>query len=194
MVLSVLRASAPGFRNGFASTHLSKALIAVALLLTYMGLEWVSLIHEHKGVPVTPWNPGLGVAFAVLVLRGPIYGLLLFVGVLIAEFFVLHTDLTALIIVAMAAVISASFSAAAVVARRHLQLDVGLSHVRDVLVLLAVGTAAAAMSAVLVSLLLPAADELTIGDLTQSSFPLFVGDIIQEPSGELGVARRRIVA
>ena len=116
-----------------------------------MGLEWVSFIHEHKGVPVTPWNPGLGVASAVLVLRGPIYGLLLFVGVSIAEFFVLHTDLTAPIIVAMAAVISASFSPAAVVARRHLQLDVGLSHVRDVLVLLAVGTAAAAMSAVLAS-------------------------------------------
>jgi two-component system, LuxR family, sensor kinase FixL len=178
MVPSVLQASAPGYRHWFASTHLPNALTAVALLLTYIGLEWVSFIHEHEGVPATPWNPGLGVAFAVLVLRGPAYGLPLFVGVLIAEIFVLHTDLTAPIIVAMAAVISASFSAAAVVARRHLQLDVGLSHVRDVLVLLAVGTAAAAMSAVLVSLLLLAADELTIGDLTQSSFPLFVGDII----------------
>jgi two-component system, LuxR family, sensor kinase FixL len=178
MVPSVLRVSVPGFRNWFASTHLSKPLIAVALLLAYIGLEWVSFIHEHKGVPVTPWNPGLGVAFAVLVLRGPTYGLVLFVGVLIAEFFVLQTNLTAPIIVAMAAVISASFSAAAVVARRHLQIDVGLSHVRDVLVLVAVGAAAAAISDSLLTLLLLAADELSNGDLTKSTFPLFVGDII----------------
>ena len=46
-----------------------------------VGLEWVSFIHEHKGVPVTPWNPGLGVAFALLVLGGPAYGLVLFAGV-----------------------------------------------------------------------------------------------------------------
>jgi signal transduction histidine kinase len=170
--------SAPGFRNRFASAHRPKALIAVALFLTYIGLEWVSFIHEHKGVPATPWNPALGVAFAILILRGPAYGLLLFVCVLIAEIFVLHTDVTAPIIVAMAAVVSISFSAGAVVARRHLRIDVGLSHVRDVLVLLAVGTAAAAISALLLTVLLLAADELTFGDLVQSSFPLFVGDII----------------
>ena len=40
------------------------AMAAGALLLVYVGLEWMSFIHEHKGVPVTPWNPGLGVAFA----------------------------------------------------------------------------------------------------------------------------------
>ena len=51
----------------------------------YVVLEWTSFIHEHKGVPVTPWNPGLGVAFGVIVLRGPAYGLVLLVCVLIAE-------------------------------------------------------------------------------------------------------------
>ena len=46
------------------------AIVAGALILVYVGLEWMSFIHEHKGVPVTPWNPGLGVAFGVIVLRG----------------------------------------------------------------------------------------------------------------------------
>ena len=50
------------------AVRLPNALTAAALLLAYVGLEWVSFIHEYKGVPVTPWNPGLGVVFALLVL------------------------------------------------------------------------------------------------------------------------------
>ena len=52
------------------AVRLPNVLTAGALLLAYVGLEWVSFIHEYKGVPVTPWNPGLGVAFALLVLKG----------------------------------------------------------------------------------------------------------------------------
>src|SRR5262249_54415434 len=29
-------------------------------LAAYVILEWVSFIHEYKGLPITPWNPGLG--------------------------------------------------------------------------------------------------------------------------------------
>lgn len=149
-----------------------------ALLLVYVVLEWVSSIHEYKGVPVTPWNPGLGVLFSVLVLRGPRYGLVLFAGVVTAELFVLRTDLAWPVIVAMAALIATTYAAAAALARRHLRLDVGLSHVQDVLVLLAAGAAAAATSASLVSVLLIVAGELSIADLMQASLPLLVGDII----------------
>jgi two-component system sensor kinase FixL len=160
------------------AVRLPTVLTAGALLLAYVGLEWVSFIHEYKGVPVTPWNPGLGVAFALLVLKGAGYGLVLFAGVAVAEIFVLRTDLAWPVIFGMAAIVSASFAMAAVVARRYLRLDIGLSHVRDVLLLLAVGAAAAAASAALLSLLLLVADELTIGDLPKASVPLLVGDVI----------------
>jgi len=158
--------------------HLPSAITALALLLAYVGLEWLSFIHEHKGVPVTPWNPGLGVAFAILILQGAAYGLVLFVGVLLAEVIVLRTELPWHVIVAMAGCVSASFALAAAFARRHLRFDVGLGHVRDVLVMLAAGAVAAALSAALVTGLLIATDELTIGDLGRSSLPLLVGDVI----------------
>jgi len=161
-----------------AVSRLPNAVAAGALLLAYVGLEWVSFLHEYKGVPVTPWNPGLGVAFALLVLRGAAYGAVLFAGVVIAEIFVLRTELAWPVIIAVAGFVAASFTAAAVIARRYLRLDVGLRHVRDVLVLLAAGAGAAALSAVLVSALLLAADELKVTDLTQASVPLLVGDII----------------
>jgi two-component system, LuxR family, sensor kinase FixL len=160
------------------AARLPNPVAAGALLLAYVGLEWVSFIHEHKGMPVTPWNPGLGVAFALLVAKGAAYGPVLFAGVVFAEIFVLRTELAWPVIIAMAAIVSASFVGAAAVARWRLRLDIGLPHVRDVLVLLAAGAAAAALSAALLSILLLAADELSIGDLTQASLPLLVGDII----------------
>jgi signal transduction histidine kinase len=110
--------------------------------------------------------------------RGARYALVLFAGVVIAELFVLRTELAWPVIVAMAALISATFAGAATVVQRHLHLDVGLSHVRDVLLLLAAGAAAAGTSAALLSVLLVTAGELTTGDLAQASIPLLVGDVI----------------
>lgn len=149
-----------------------------AALLAYVGLEWMSFIHEHKGVPVTPWNPGLGVAFGLLVLKGPGFGLVLFAGVVIAEILVLHTDLAWPVILAIAAVVAASYTGAATLARTYLRLDAGLNHVRDVLVLLATGIAGAAVVAVLLGALLLTDEDLGPSDLSQSVVPLFVGDVI----------------
>jgi two-component system sensor kinase FixL len=171
-------ASAAQLAVGTGYARLPNAVAAASLLVVYVGLEWVSFIHEHNGVPVTPWNPGLGVAFALLVLRGAAYGLVLFAGVVIAEIFVLRTGLAWPVVVAMAAIVSASFAGAAAVARRHLRLDAGVRHVRDVVVLLAVGAVAATISTALLSALLLAAGDLKVGDLSQSSLPQLVGDII----------------
>ncbi|HZA01104.1 MAG TPA: MASE1 domain-containing protein, partial [Hyphomicrobiaceae bacterium] len=158
--------------------RLPDAVTGGAALIVYLGLEWVSFIHEHNGVPVTPWNPGLGVVFALLVLKGAAYGLVLLVGVAIAELFVLQTKIAWPVVLAVAALVSASYAAAAALARQHLRLDVGLSHVRDVLVLLGAGALGAAISAALLSALLVAAGELRASDLMHSATPLLVGDII----------------
>jgi two-component system, LuxR family, sensor kinase FixL len=161
-----------------ASAHVRDAIGVIALLIAYLALEWASFIHEHKGIPVTPWNPALGLVFAVMLLKGVGYGLVLFAGVVIAEVFLVRTQLPWAIVLAMAALLAGSFAAAAAATRRYFHFDHGLSHVRDILVLLAAGIVAAAISTALLSALLLAADELTTGDLTQSSLPLFVGDIM----------------
>ena len=163
----------------FARTMRAPDVIAAgALILAYAGLEWMSFIHEYKGVPVTPWNPGLGVAFGLIVLRGAAYGLVLFACVVIAEIFVLQTDLAWPIILTIAAVVATSYTGAAIVARGYLRLDVGLSHVRDVLVLLATGVAGAAVVAALLAGLLLTTNELDLDDLGKSALPLFVGDVL----------------
>ena len=161
------------------AVRLPNVMTAGALLLAYVGLEWVSFIHEYKGVPVTPWNPGLGVAFALLVLKGAGYGLVLFVGVVIAEILVLRTELAWPVICRhgrhrLGELRDGGCRRATIPAPRCRP-----SHVRDVL--RPAGRrarAAAAASAALLSVLLLAADELTIGDLPKSSVPLLVGDVI----------------
>jgi two-component system sensor kinase FixL len=159
-------------------TPLPGVFTAGTLLLAYLGLEWVSFIHEYKGLPVTPWNPGVGLVFAILILKGPYYGTVLFLGVVIAEIFVLGTKLELPVIITMAAIIATSFTISAAVLRYHLRLDVSLTHVREVLVLFAGGLAAAVLSATLLSALLLVLGELTTADLTTASLSLLVGDII----------------
>ena len=99
---------------------------AGVFLVAYVVLEWISFIHEYRGVPVTPWNPGLGVVFALMVLGGPRYGVVLFAGVVIAETTVLQTKLQWPIILGIAAIFATVYGTVAAVARKHLRLDVGL--------------------------------------------------------------------
>jgi signal transduction histidine kinase len=161
-----------------ARSLLPRAVTAGVLIAAYLALEWVSFIHEHNGLPVTPWNPGLGALFAVLILGGTAYTGVLFAGVLLAEVFVVRTQLAWPVIVLMALIVSAVFATAAVLVRRRLHLDVSLSRVRDVLTLLAAGTAASCISSALLGALLIGTNEMTLDDFAHAAIPLIVGDTI----------------
>lgn len=107
------RATEVGSSKGFSpSPHL-----IVGLLTLYVGLEWLSFLHEHNDLPVTPWNPGLGVMFAMIILRGWPMGLVLFAGAILAEILVIRSELSWVSIVAMGAIIAVSYTAAALIVR-----------------------------------------------------------------------------
>ena len=75
-----------------SSEHASRWAVAVLYLAAYIILEWASFIHVHKGLPITPWDPGLGVVFALMIRGGPLSGLVLFAGMVVAETLVLQND------------------------------------------------------------------------------------------------------
>lgn len=157
---------------------LPQLLTAAAFLAAYVLLEWVSFIHEYKGVPVTPWNPGLGAVFALMLFSGARYAAILFVGVIIAEIAVLRSSLSWPVILGIAAIIALGYAAMTAIARHVLAFDAGLSRLRDVVLLLAGGSFGATIVALLVSLLLVADAQLDLGDLLFAAVPLFVGDLI----------------
>ena len=161
-----------------ATSGLPRLATAVAFLIVYVVLEWVSFIHEYKGVPITPWNPGLGAVFALMLFAGARYGLVLFAGVIIAEIAVLGSSLSWPIIVGIAAIIALGYAGTAAVARRMLGFDPSLGHLRDVFLLLAAGGIGATIVALFVSLLLMADAQLDLSDLPKAAVPLFVGDLI----------------
>src|SRR5260370_37996464 len=88
-----------------------KWTIAATCLAAYVLLTWISLIHVHKGVPVTPWDPGLGVVFALMAFAGPRAGFVLFGGVVIAGVLLLQHEVEWRIIIGMASITSLSYTA-----------------------------------------------------------------------------------
>src|SRR5262245_39890374 len=116
---------------GVAGAIISSAprlLIGAAFLAAYVLLEWVGFIHEYKGVPVTPWNPGLGAVFALMLFAGARYGVVLFAGVVIAEIAVLRSSLSWPVIIGIAGIIAIGYAGMTVIARRVLAFDAGLNH------------------------------------------------------------------
>jgi two-component system sensor kinase FixL len=162
----------------FAQAGAAHAAVVVGALAAYVLLEWASFIHEYKGLPITPWNPGLGLMFALMVLGGPRYAVLLFAGAIVAEIAVLRSSLSWPLILAISAIIAAGYGLAATVARRTLRLDAGLHGLRDVLGLLATGLAGALLVAILLCGLLVADVTLDVGDVLVAARPLLTGDMI----------------
>jgi signal transduction histidine kinase len=152
--------------------------IAATCLAAYVLLAWISLIHVHKGLPITPWDPGLGVVFALMAFAGPQAGFVLFGGVVIAEVLVLRHEVEWPVIIGIAAITSLSYTAVTILARQILRIDIGLLHLRDVLMLLAVGFAGAVIDTVLLTLFLLAVGQLDFRDIVQVFSPLLIGDTI----------------
>jgi len=153
-------------------------LTAVLFLAAYVALEWVSFIHEYKGIPITPWNPGLGVAFALMTFAGPRYGAVLLAGVVISEIAVVRSGLEWWVIAGIAGIFALVYALTAAYARRRLRFDAGLDRLRDVAALLAAGFGGGLVVALLLSVLLLADSTLKPDDLLVALVPMIVGDFI----------------
>jgi two-component system, LuxR family, sensor kinase FixL len=157
---------------------LPNGIKAGIFLATYVILEWVSFIHEYKGLPITPWNPGLGVVFALMVFGGARFGVVLFAGVILAEILVLKSKLEWPIILSIAAIIAVDYGVVASVLRKRFRIGTGLNHLSDVLVLLFAGISGAIIVALMLSMLLLTDAEIDFGDVFVTFVPLLVGDAI----------------
>jgi two-component system, LuxR family, sensor kinase FixL len=148
------------------------------LVAAYVALEWVSFMHESKGLPLTPWNPGLGLAFACLVLGGPQYGIALFAGVIIAEIVVLRSTLEWPVIGAIGAIIASGYAFVATMIRKEFRLDVGLAHLRDVIILLLAALVGSVVITLLLAGVLLAGGTLGFGDIVSAGPVSVLGDVL----------------
>ncbi|MGD9802623.1 MAG: ATP-binding protein [Hyphomicrobiaceae bacterium] len=158
--------------------QLSGAFLPLALIVLYLGLEWLSFLHEHAGLPVTPWNPALGMMFAMLILRGASYGLVLFASVALAELLVLHSWIGWPVLFAVAGIVAGSYTGVASFARKLLRSGTPGFHTRDIAIVISSGLAGAVLSSVLLAMLMLSIRKLDSGEMLRTAGLLALGDSI----------------
>jgi two-component system sensor kinase FixL len=156
---------------------LTRVLRVVELVIIYLALEWVSAIQEYRGVPVTAWNPGLGVIFASLVSGRKTAAVALFCGALLADSLVgtgIGDPSHAAIV---AGIIAVGYFAVAQVAR-SLDLDPRLDRMRDVALLLCAALVGALFVGLALNLFLAAVGSVGVEQIARETVPMLVGDLI----------------
>ncbi|MGN6571477.1 MAG: MASE1 domain-containing protein, partial [Pseudolabrys sp.] len=175
-----------------------KLVIGLAYLAAYALLDWLSFIEPYAHLSITPWNPGIGLSFVLLLMFGRRMIPFAVIAPLVADMFQWQTSLPAIEIVA-AILIGATYALAALfLIRPSTRFDPALSSMRDLLLLMAVAAVSAASVALgyvglmVLSGLLPAADFAAaalrnwIGDV--------IGIIVVTPFSLMALTRPRLLA
>ena len=156
---------------------LMRAFQLVGLVAIYLALEWISAIQEYRGVPVTAWNPGLGVLFAGLLRGSRIAAFALFVGAILAESLLGGGLAQTPHSVVIAAIVTLGYVAVAEIARA-LHLDARLERVRDVALLLSAALGGAVVVGMCLNIFLVGTGSIDFAQAMQDWLPMLVGDLI----------------
>ncbi len=156
---------------------LMRAFQLVGLVAIYLALEWISAIQEYRGVPVTAWNPGLGVLFAGLLRGSRIAAFALFVGAILAESLLGGGLAQTPHSVVIAAIVTLGYLAVAEIARA-LHLDARLERVRDVALLLSAALGGAVAVGMCLNIFLVGTGSVDFAQAMQDWLPMLVGDLI----------------
>lgn len=151
-----------------------RVFLAALLILVYLLLDWFSFLQDFRGLPVSPWNPGLGVLFAFMLARRLAYGFVLFVAILASELVLLEMHTPWPTVVIIAAIASIIYTMAATVIRSMVRDGLEFDRVKDVATLAVVGAVASLISAALLSA------SFIPGPVLQRSIMLqmFIGDLV----------------
>src|SRR6476646_8383081 len=63
-----------------------KLVVGLVYLAAYAVLDWISFIEPYAHLGITPWNPGTGLSFVLILLFGPRMIPFLLISPLLADF------------------------------------------------------------------------------------------------------------
>jgi two-component system sensor kinase FixL len=177
---------------------LPMAVTGIAYLAGYILLDWVSFIEPYAQFGITPWNPGTGLSFALVLLFGRRMIPFLFVGPLLSDLVQIQSPLPWHIELACTALIGGGYSAALLfLMRPSLKFDPALSSMRDLVLLMLVAVVSAAFVASSYVAVTTAAGLLPVKDFTAATLRYWVGDVIGivvfAPFALIALTRRRIL-
>jgi two-component system, LuxR family, sensor kinase FixL len=160
-------------------SSLPELAIGLAYLAGYAFLDWVSFIHPLASFGITPWNPGTGLSFAVVLLFGWRMVPYLFLAPILSDTVNLATPLPIGAALASAAAIGAGYAAASLfLLRPALRFDPKLRSLRDLLLLMLVAVVSTGLVASSYVGIVIGAGLLPVADLVTATLHYWVGDVI----------------
>lgn len=153
--------------------------IAPAFLACYAALDWASYVSPYKTFNITPWNPGVGLSFALVLLFGQRFLPLIALAPLVGSFAVLGRGADPRLELAGAMIIGLGYSVGLLyLIRPRTRFDAALSSMRDLMLLVGAALASSALMATLYCWMLVAAGYVPISDVTVVLRRLWIGDAI----------------
>ena len=126
----------------------NKLIVGGVYFAAYAALDWISFIGPYAHLGITPWNPGTGLSFALVLLFGLRMIPFLLVSPLLADFLNQQFTMPWPVEVSSAAMLGGGYSLAlAVLLRPKFRFDPALTSMRDLVLLMAVAVVAAAVVA-----------------------------------------------
>jgi two-component system sensor kinase FixL len=154
-------------------------IVGVGYLAGYVLLDWISFIEPYSPLNITPWNPGTGLSFVLVILFGLRLIPFLFIGPLLGDLLLNLSPVTWVVELSFVVLIGSGYSAALVfLLRPSVRFDPTLSSMRDlVLLMLVAGVSAGfvALSYVAVAIF---AGVLPVEDFAAATLRYWVGDMI----------------
>jgi signal transduction histidine kinase len=112
------------------------ALIGGGFTAAYLGLEWLTRVHELEALGITLWNPVKALSLGLLLLKGIAYAPVLFVAALLVDLFIYGAAKSVASIIATSMVVALGYAALAAGLTRGLGFAFGRSDLRNVIAIL----------------------------------------------------------
>jgi signal transduction histidine kinase len=175
-----------------------KVAVGMIYLAAYALLDWISFIEPYAHLGITPWNPGTGLSFVLVLLFGQWMIPLLLVSPFISDLLHQPFALPWTVEILASILVGGSYSVALVfLLRPSLRFDPALSSMRDLVLLIAVAAAGAALVATGYVALTITAGRLPLEDFTAAALRYWVGDVIGvmvvTPFSLFALTRRRLL-
>jgi len=156
-----------------------KIVIGVTYLAAYALLDWLSLIEPYAPLSITPWNPGIGLSFVLLLMFGRRMIPFVVIAPLLADILQRQSAVPWTFEIASSIFVGASYSLAALfLLRPSTRFDPALSSMRDLFLLMLVAAISAAWVAVGYVGLTIFAGLLPMADFAAAALRNWIGDVI----------------
>jgi two-component system, LuxR family, sensor kinase FixL len=158
---------------------LPRDVVGLGYLGSYVLLDWASFVQPITPIGITPWNPGAGLGFVIVILFGRRMIPYLFLAPLLADLVNLPTPPPWSVELLAGALIGGGYAAASMfLLRPSVRFDPALSSLRDLALLMVVGLVSASFVALGYVGLITTAGLLPIQDMAAATLRYWVGDLI----------------